>query len=68
MNAVAVICMIISGTLLPLMDIVFGKFVTVFQQFAVGQSSSDDFRSSINQYTYAYPLFSQFMTQNDHLA
>ncbi|KAM7217287.1 P-loop containing nucleoside triphosphate hydrolase protein [Rhypophila decipiens] len=63
MNAVAVICMIVSGTLLPLMDIVFGKFVTVFQQFAVGKASGDDFRSGINQYTlfFVYLFLGKFV-------
>lgn len=51
MNSVAVVAMITSGALLPLMELVFGKFVTVFQEFTVGKASSEDFRASINQYT-----------------
>ncbi|KAM7188807.1 P-loop containing nucleoside triphosphate hydrolase protein [Naviculisporaceae sp. PSN 640] len=63
MNAVAVICMIISGTLLPLMEIVFGKFVTVFQQYTVGQLSGDEFRSNLNQYTlfFVYLFLGKFV-------
>ncbi|KAH8883215.1 P-loop containing nucleoside triphosphate hydrolase protein [Thozetella sp. PMI_491] len=51
MSAVAFFCMIASGVLLPLMDFVFGRFVTVFNNFVVGQTTADSFRSSINEYT-----------------
>jgi ATP-binding cassette, subfamily B (MDR/TAP), member 1 len=51
MNAVAVLCMIASGTALPLMDIIFGKFVTVFNNFITGNSSADEYRSGVNKYT-----------------
>jgi ATP-binding cassette, subfamily B (MDR/TAP), member 1 len=51
MNAVAFACMVASGTLLPLMDIIFGKFVTVFNNFALGTISSEVFRDEVNKYT-----------------
>jgi len=54
MNSVAVVAMITSGALLPLMELVFGKFVTVFQEFTVGKASAEDFRASINQYTCVF--------------
>ncbi|KAK3331292.1 P-loop containing nucleoside triphosphate hydrolase protein [Apodospora peruviana] len=62
MNAVAVICMVVSGALLPIMDLVFGKFVTVFNNFATGRMSADDFRGSINQYTlyFVYLFIGKF--------
>jgi ATP-binding cassette, subfamily B (MDR/TAP), member 1 len=51
LNAVAFVCVVASGTLLPLMDLVFGKFVTVVNNYAIGQATADDYRSSINTYT-----------------
>lgn len=51
MNAVAFLCMVAAGTLLPLMDLVFGKFVTVFTSFSTGQGTADDYRKEINNYT-----------------
>lgn len=44
--------MIASGVLLPLMDLVFGKFVTVFNNFITGKATPAEFRSSLNDYTY----------------
>ncbi|KAK3695875.1 P-loop containing nucleoside triphosphate hydrolase protein [Podospora appendiculata] len=54
LNLVSLLCMIASGTLLPLMDLVFGKFVTIFNNFATGAASPDEFRSGINEYTYYF--------------
>lgn len=51
MNAVALFCMIAAGTLLPLMDLVFGKFVTVFNNFATGVLDPEGFRDEVNKYT-----------------
>ncbi len=51
MNGVALICMIASGTLLPLMDFVFGQFVTVFNNYITGQATADEYRSGIDKYT-----------------
>lgn len=50
-TGISVICMIAAGVLLPLMNFVFGKFVSVFNNFITGKSTADDFRSAINQYT-----------------
>jgi ATP-binding cassette subfamily B (MDR/TAP) protein 1 len=52
LNAVAFIAAIAAGTLLPLMDLVFGKFVTAFNGFSVGTISSADYRSQVNKYSY----------------
>jgi ATP-binding cassette, subfamily B (MDR/TAP), member 1 len=51
MNGVAVAAAIASGTMLPLMDIVFGKFVTVFNDFAIGTISPEDYRHEVNKAT-----------------
>ncbi|KAK3950540.1 P-loop containing nucleoside triphosphate hydrolase protein, partial [Pseudoneurospora amorphoporcata] len=50
-HAAALTCMIASGVLLPLMDLVFGKFVTVFNNFIIGKITPAEFRSSLNEYT-----------------
>ncbi|KAI9163712.1 ABC multidrug transporter MDR5 [Paramyrothecium foliicola] len=51
LNIIATICSIASGTALPLMDIVFGKFVNVFNQFAAGELSPAGYRSEVTKYT-----------------
>ena len=48
---IALICMIVAGVLLPLMNFLFGKFVTVFNDFITGRKTAEDFRLSINKYT-----------------
>ncbi|KAK3489025.1 P-loop containing nucleoside triphosphate hydrolase protein [Neurospora hispaniola] len=50
-HAAALTCMIASGVLLPLMDLVFGKFVTVFNNFITSKATPAEFRSSLNDYT-----------------
>lgn len=51
-NFAALVCMVASGILLPLMNLVFGKFVTVFNGFSTGERSGQQFRQDINHYTY----------------
>ncbi|KAH6629576.1 P-loop containing nucleoside triphosphate hydrolase protein [Boeremia exigua] len=51
LNGIAVIAAIAAGTLLPLMDLVFGKFVTAFNDFAVGAIGPAEYRSEVNKYT-----------------
>ncbi|RYC76991.1 hypothetical protein BFJ63_vAg20134, partial [Fusarium oxysporum f. sp. narcissi] len=55
--------MIATGTLLPLMDIVFGKFVTVFNDFATGSMSPEEFRSEVNHYSlwFVYLFIAKFV-------
>ncbi len=50
-TAIAFLCMVAAGVLLPLMNVVFGRFVTVLNDFATGRKTADDFRSAVNQYT-----------------
>ena len=52
LNDVAFIAAITAGTLLPLMDLAFGKFVTAFHGYAVGTTSSAEYHSQVNKYTY----------------
>jgi ATP-binding cassette subfamily B (MDR/TAP) protein 1 len=51
LNIVAFIAAVAAGTLLPLMDLVFGKFVTAFNGFAIGAISPAEYRSQVNKYT-----------------
>ncbi|KAF2996864.1 hypothetical protein E8E13_004472 [Curvularia kusanoi] len=62
LNVVAVIAAIAAGTLLPIMDLVFGKFVTAFNGFAVGTVSPADYRSQVNKYTlyFVYLFIGKF--------
>ncbi|KAI5458316.1 P-loop containing nucleoside triphosphate hydrolase protein [Mariannaea sp. PMI_226] len=50
-TSIAIICMIASGVLLPLMNLIFGKFVTVFNSFIIGEKTPEEFRRDINHYT-----------------
>ena len=51
LNIIACIAAIAAGTLLPLMDLVFGKFVSTFTGFALGTISPAQYRSQVNKYT-----------------
>lgn len=42
--------MIVSGTILPLMDLVFGKFINVFNGFVTGDLSPADYREKVNEF------------------
>lgn len=53
MNAVALVCIVASGTALPLMDIVFGDFINVYNDFSQGSLSADAYRSEVARYSYA---------------
>ncbi|OAA65685.1 ABC transporter, transmembrane domain, type 1 [Niveomyces insectorum RCEF 264] len=52
-TAIATICMVATGVLLPLMNLVFGKFVNIFNDYLTGRKTPDEFRSSLNHYAYA---------------
>ncbi|KAF3048321.1 hypothetical protein E8E12_011686 [Didymella heteroderae] len=62
LNGVAFIAAIAAGTLLPLMDLVFGKFVTAFNGFAVGTIGPAEYRSQVNKYTlyFVYLFIAKF--------
>jgi ATP-binding cassette subfamily B (MDR/TAP) protein 1 len=40
-----------AGTVLPLMALVFGSFVTKFADFGAGVITPDAFRSDVNSFT-----------------
>ncbi|KAL7944066.1 P-loop containing nucleoside triphosphate hydrolase protein [Trichoderma barbatum] len=49
--AVGILASVGSGTILPLMTLIFGNFVSVFTDCALGRISSENFRSKVNHYT-----------------
>ncbi|PNP50362.1 hypothetical protein THARTR1_08966 [Trichoderma harzianum] len=49
--AVGVLASMGSGTVLPLMTLIFGNFVSVFTDFALGRIPSENFRDKVNHYT-----------------
>lgn len=55
--------MIISGTVLPLMDVVFGKFVNVFNDFVIGELSPAGYRSKVNEFSlyFIYLFIGKFV-------
>ena len=61
-NVVAFIAAIAAGTLLPLMDLIFGKFVTTFTGFATGTITPAEYRSQVNKYTlyFVYLFIAKF--------
>ncbi|KAF7560030.1 hypothetical protein G7046_g4121 [Stylonectria norvegica] len=63
MNSVAVFCMITSGTLLPLMDIIFGKFINVFNDFVAGKLSPAGYRHQVGRYSlyFVYLFVARFI-------
>lgn len=48
---VGIVASIGSGAVLPLMTLIFGNFVSVFTDFALGKIPGDDFRSKANHFT-----------------
>jgi ATP-binding cassette subfamily B (MDR/TAP) protein 1 len=50
MNGIALVGMIGAGVILPLMDVIFGKFVNVFNDFANGTMSPAGYRSQVSKY------------------
>ncbi|RDA85047.1 hypothetical protein CP532_4591 [Ophiocordyceps camponoti-leonardi (nom. inval.)] len=52
MNAVAFFCVVASSAALPIMDIVFGRFVNVFNDFAAGRLSPAGYRSEVSRFSY----------------
>ncbi|KAF2279257.1 uncharacterized protein EI97DRAFT_170873 [Westerdykella ornata] len=70
LNVVAFIAAIASGTLLPLMDFVFGKFVTAFTNFATGVITPAEYRVEINTFAlyFIYLFIAKFCLVYIHSA
>ncbi|ATY62376.1 multidrug resistance 1 [Cordyceps militaris] len=62
-NAVSFLCMIASGTALPLMDVVFGSYVNVFNQFVAGTMSPTEYRKQVAHYAlyFIYLFIGKFV-------
>ncbi|PSN71518.1 multidrug resistance protein 1 [Corynespora cassiicola Philippines] len=62
LNGIAFVAAIAAGTTLPLMDLIFGKFVTSFTNFATGVLSPEKYRSEVNKYTlyFVYLFIAKF--------
>ncbi|RYP77343.1 hypothetical protein DL771_001138 [Monosporascus sp. 5C6A] len=60
--SVAFAAAITAGSALPLMDLVFGKFVTTFNNFAIGAVSPDDYMSQVSRYSlyFVYLFIAKF--------
>ncbi|KAJ4354206.1 uncharacterized protein N0V89_005940 [Didymosphaeria variabile] len=51
LNVIAFFAAIGAGAVLPLMDLIFGKFVTTFVRFSTGVLTPAQYRSEVNKYT-----------------
>lgn len=54
--------MIAAGAILPLMNLIFGQFVTVFNNFLTGKTTPEDYRVEINKYAYVISDIQFFLT------
>ncbi|KAF4982491.1 hypothetical protein FDECE_17504 [Fusarium decemcellulare] len=63
LNSIAFVAMICAGTLLPIMDIVFGKFINVFNDFAAGRLSPAGYRKEVGKYSlyFVYLFIGRFL-------
>ncbi|KAF2849496.1 multidrug resistance protein-like protein 1 [Plenodomus tracheiphilus IPT5] len=62
LNGISFVAAIGAGTLLPLMDLVFGKFVTTFTGFATGSTTPEQYRAEVNKYSlyFIYLFIAKF--------
>ncbi|KAL1795658.1 hypothetical protein ACET3X_005882 [Alternaria dauci] len=62
LNIIAFVAAIAAGTLLPLMDLVFGKFVSTFTQFATGSITPARYRSEVDKFSlyFVYLFIAKF--------
>ncbi|KAF5855225.1 hypothetical protein ETB97_009654 [Aspergillus alliaceus] len=63
LNVLALVGAIGAGAALPLMDILFGKMITNFNNFAAGSNTQSEFRSSLNTFTlyFVYLFIGKFV-------
>ena len=52
----AFVAAIAAGVLLPLMNLVFGKFVTSFTGFGTGAISAATYRADVNRFTSVWEI------------
>jgi ATP-binding cassette subfamily B (MDR/TAP) protein 1 len=54
LNALALVGAIGAGSALPLMDLLFGKMLTTFNDLATGQSSPEQFLDDLDGFVYVH--------------
>lgn len=52
----AITCSATAGTVLPIMTLIFGRFVTIFNGYALGSISNDEMMRQISHYTCVHSL------------
>jgi ATP-binding cassette subfamily B (MDR/TAP) protein 1 len=67
LNGVAFVCMVAAGTILPLMDLVFGKFINVFTDFATGSLSPAGYRTEVSKYRCGFSSIVRCAPRVGHL-
>ncbi|KAL5614210.1 hypothetical protein BROUX41_000049 [Berkeleyomyces rouxiae] len=62
-NAIAFVCMLAAGTMLPLVDVVFGRFVTTFNDFANKTITASEYRDEVSKFTmyFVYIFIGRFV-------
>ncbi|KAG8413823.1 hypothetical protein J3458_012314 [Metarhizium acridum] len=62
LNVIACLGMIGAGVVLPLMDVVFGKFVNTFNNFVTGKLSPDGYMDEVSHFTlyFVYLFIGKF--------
>ncbi|KAH7136669.1 P-loop containing nucleoside triphosphate hydrolase protein [Dactylonectria estremocensis] len=62
-NAIAIVAMIAAGTVLPIMDIIFGRFINAFNGFVNGTLSPAGYRSEVGKYSlyFIYLFIAKFV-------
>lgn len=68
LNGIAFVAAIGAGVPLPLMDLVFGKFTTLFVDFGRGSISPSEYRAEISKYTlyFVYLFIAKFILVGTH--
>ncbi|KAF1976608.1 multidrug resistance protein-like protein 1 [Bimuria novae-zelandiae CBS 107.79] len=68
LNIITFFAAIGAGAMLPLMDLIFGKFVTTFVSFSTGAITPAQYRSEVNKYTlyFLYLFVAKFLLFYTH--
>ena len=57
LDALAFAAAVAAGSALPLMNLVFGKFVTIFNNFAIGRLDPEQYMSQVSKYASVCPKY-----------
>lgn len=63
LNAVSLVVSIASGSVMPLMTVIFGQFTNKFTDFNAGKSTPDDFKAGVNSFVlwFVYLFVARFI-------